>query len=228
MAVTKVLIVDDDVSIRKLLSKVMVCNNYEPVTAASGEEALNLLKTDIFHLILLDINMGGMDGFQVLQTIRQKGLTIPVIIISGRNEDYDTLYGLDIGADDYITKPFNPVILGAKAKALLRRNDTSSTASKAIIHCGPFELNTTTLKLYKNNEEIVLSAKEYLMIKLFMENPGRVFTKEVLYESVWNDVIVDENTVMVYINHLRAKLEENPKKPVYIKTVWGLGYSFSI
>lgn len=228
MAVTKVLIVDDDVSIRKLLSKVMVCNNYEPVTAASGEEALNLLKSDIFHLILLDVNMGGMDGFQVLQTIRQKGLTIPVIIISGRNEDYDTLYGLDIGADDYITKPFNPVILGAKAKALLRRNDTSAAASKSIIHCGPFELNTTTLKLYKNGEEIVLSAKEYLMIKLFMENPGRVLTKEVLYESVWNDVIVDENTVMVYINHLRAKLEENPKKPVYIKTVWGLGYSFSI
>lgn len=228
MSITKVLIVDDDITIRKLLSKVMVCNGYQPTTAASGEEALNLLKAEHFHLILLDINMNGIDGFQTIQTIRQRGLTTPIIIISGRNEDYDTLYGLDIGADDYITKPFNPVILGAKAKALIRRNNASSTASKTIIQRGPFELDTAALKLYKDGEEIILSAKEFLVLKLFMENPGRVLTREVIYEAVWNDIIVDENTVMVYINHLRTKLEEDPKKPVYIKTVWGMGYTFSV
>ncbi|MFW5649919.1 MAG: winged helix-turn-helix domain-containing protein, partial [Acetivibrio ethanolgignens] len=129
---------------------------------------------------------------------------------------------------NYITKPFNPVILGAKAKALIRRNNASSAASKTIIQRGPFELDTAALKLYKDGEEIILSAKEFLVLKLFMENPGRVLTREVIYEAVWNDIIVDENTVMVYINHLRTKLEEDPKKPVYIKTVWGMGYTFSV
>ncbi|MDD3368286.1 MAG: response regulator transcription factor [Lachnospiraceae bacterium] len=228
MGVTKVLIVDDDVAIQKLLVKVMTCNNYQSVAVSSGEAALEILKNDVFHLILLDITMGGMDGFQVIQTIREQGSNIPIIVISGRTEDYDTLYGLDIGADDYITKPFNPVILGAKAKALIRRDNNAQVTSKAVIHCGPFNLDTTVLKFTKNDEEVVLSSKELLMMRLFLENPGRVFSKEILYDQIWGDAIVDENAVMVYINHLRAKIEDDPKKPQYIKTVWGLGYKFSL
>ena len=222
----KVLIVDDDVAIRRLLSKVITTNGLEPESAGSGEEALELIKSSSYQLILLDINMKNMDGFQVIKRIRQQGLTIPIIVISGRNEDYDALYGLDLGADDYIMKPFNPVILGAKVKALIRRNTTSNINNKTILQVGPFKFNNTSMKFYKNDEEIVLSSKELQMMKLFMEHPRQVFSKEMLYEQVWGETIVDENAIMVYISHLRNKIEKQPKQPVYLKTVWGVGYQF--
>ncbi|MDF2595180.1 MAG: response regulator with CheY-like receiver domain and winged-helix DNA-binding domain [Clostridia bacterium] len=223
----KVLIVDDDLSVRKVLSKVIQSNGIEPYQASSGEEAVRLLQENKYDLVILDIMMNGMDGFEVVQAIRGKGIHTPIIILSGRNEDYDTLYGLDIGADDYITKPFNPVLLGAKVKALIRRNKQASTDNQNYITLGPFQYSLRTFKLYKNEEEIPLSAKENLMMKVFMENKERVFTKEQLYELVWGDAIVDDNAIMVYISHLRNKIEDDPKKPKHIKTIWGLGYKFS-
>lgn len=224
----KILIVDDDIAIRKLLTKVITCNGFEPYTASSGEEAINLIKSHSFQLILLDIMMNDMDGFQVIQRVRQLGFDTPIIVVSGRSEDYDALYGLDLGADDYIMKPFNPVILGAKVKALIRRNTKASVTKKSILQVGPFQYNRNTMKFYKNNKEIPLSSKELQMLKLFMEHPGQVFSKEMLYKQIWDDSIVDENTIMVYISHLRNKIEEKPKQPSYIKTVWGLGYKFAI
>lgn len=224
----KILIVDDDASIRKLLAKVISCNGFEPLQASSGEEALSMVKLHSFQLILLDINMGDMDGFTVIQKIRQQGLETPIIVVSGRNEDYDALYGLDLGADDYIMKPFNPVILGAKVKALVRRNTAAGVSNKTLLKAGPFQFHDKTMKFYKNDTEIVLSSKETQMMRLFMEHPGQTFTKEMLYEQVWGDCIVDENAIMVYISHLRNKIEDNPKQPSYIKTVWGIGYQFSV
>lgn len=221
------MIVDDDESIRKLLTKVITCNGLEPVTAASGEDALTMLKAHSFQLILLDVMMPKMDGFQVIDKIRQQGLDIPIIVVSGRSEDYDALYGLDLGADDYITKPFNPVILGAKVKALIRRNKKADASSRTVLQVGPFRFNDKTMKFYKNDVEIVLSSKELQMMKLFMNHPRQVFTKEMLYEQIWGDCIVDENAIMVYISHLRNKIEDNPKQPAYIKTIWGVGYQFS-
>lgn len=223
-----VLIVDDDEAVRTMLYKVIRSNGIEADTTAGGMEALNLIGQKTYDLILLDINMHGMDGFQVIQKIRSQGINTPIIVVSGRVEDYDMLYGLDIGADDYVTKPFNPVVLGAKVKALIRRSKNNPSASKDLLTAGPFQYNTSTLRFYKNGEEILLSAKENAMIKLFMDNVNRVFSKDMIYELVWGEAIIDENAIMVYINRLRQKIEEDPGKPKYIQTVRGLGYRFVI
>ena len=223
-----ILIVDDDQSVSLTLSKAVQSSGMEAEIANSGEEALKRLSEKRFDLILMDINMPGMDGFQTVESIRKQGIQTPIIIISGRKEDIDTLYGLNIGADDYITKPFNPITLGAKIKALIRRRRNDLPGSSQRISAGPFTYNTSTLRFYKNGEEISLSAKENAMIKLFMDNDNRIFSKDMIYEMVWGDSIIDENAVMVYVNRLRQKIEDDPSEPRYIRTVRGLGYRFVI
>ena len=223
-----VLIVDDDTAVLTILYKVIKSNGLEADTASSGEQALALLTQREYELLLLDINMKGMDGFEVIQTIRRNGLKIPIIIVSGRKEDYDTLYGLDIGADDYITKPFNPITLGAKVKALIRRSRNKLPGAESDLTAGPFRYNTSTLRFYKNDIEIPLSSKENAMMKLFIDNVNRIFSRDMLYELVWGDAIIDDNAIMVYINRLRQKIEDDPSKPKYIQTVRGLGYRFVI
>lgn len=217
-----VLIVDDDEAVRTMLYKVIRSAGMDAQLACSGEQALQMVKGHAYDLILLDVNLGGMDGFQVTKQLRSDGVRIPIMLVSGRKEDYDTLYGLDLGADDYITKPFNPVILGAKAKALIRRSRGSKGAETLM--AGPFQYHTDTLRFYKNGQEIALSSRENAMMKLFMDNVDRIFSKEMLYTLLWGEIIVDENAVMVYINRLRQKIEDDPGKPRYIQTVRGLGY----
>ena len=149
------------------------------------------------------------------------------MIISGRNEDYDSLYGLSLGADDYITKPFRPLVLGAKVKALIRRNKNMVLDHSDVLDCGPFTYNTSTMRFYKGEKEISLSSKENSLMLLFMKHPGQVFTKDMIYEHVWGtSVAVDDNAIMVYINRLRGKIEEDRQKPEHIVTVRGLGYRF--
>lgn len=223
-----VLIVDDDTAVLTILYKVIKSNGLEADTASSGEQALALLTQREYELLLLDINMKGMDGFEVIQTIRRNGLKIPIIIVSGRKEDYDTLYGLDHGADDYITKPFNPITLGAKVKALIRRSRNKLPGAESDLTAGPFRYNTSTLRFYKNDIEIPLSSKENAIMKLFIDNVNRIFSRDMLYELVWGDAIIDDNAIMVYINRLRQKIEDDPSKPKYIQTVRGLGYRFVI
>ena len=223
-----VLIADDDQAVLTMLYKVVRSNGIEADTAASGEEALALLEQKPYDLLLLDVNMHGMDGFQVVQAIRRRGLKLPIIIVSGRKEDYDTLYGLDIGADDYVTKPFNPVTLGAKVKALIRRSRTHLPGVDSVIAAGPFQYNTSTLRFYKNGREILLSSKENAMMKLFIDNVNRIFSKDMLYDLIWGEAIIDENAIMVYVNRLRQKIEEDPSNPRYIQTVRGLGYRFVV
>ena len=164
----KVLIVDDDAAVLRLLCKVVRSNGLEADTAESGEEALDKMAREAYDLLLLDINLHGIDGFAVIDKLRADGNNIPIIIISGRKEDYDTLYGLGIGADDYITKPFNPVTLGAKIKAILRRTGSPTFGQNLAV--GPFTYDTSTLRLYKNGGEIVLTGKENAMMKLFLDN----------------------------------------------------------
>lgn len=223
-----VLIVDDDEAVQSVLFKVISSNGIDARIVSSGEEALEVTRRYHFDLILLDINMRGIDGFEVVQALRKRGVKTPIIIVSGRKEDYDTLYGLDIGADDYITKPFNPIVLGAKVKAMIRRTRDNAEGSDSVITTGPFRYDTHTLRLYKNGEEIILSSKENAMMKLFLDNVNRIFSKKMLYELVWGETIVDENAIMVYINRLRQKIEDEPSKPRYIQTVRGLGYRFVI
>lgn len=223
-----VLIVDDDEAVLTMLYKVIRSNGIEADTVASGEEALERTAQRTYDLILLDVNLMGMDGFQVVQTLRQRGVRTPIIIVSGRKEDYDTLYGLDIGADDYVTKPFNPVTLGAKVKALIRHSRNGLPGADSLITAGPFTYNTSTLRFYKNGVEIPLSAKENAMMKLFIDNVNRIFSKDMLYDLLWGEAIIDENAIMVYVNRLRAKIEEDPAHPAYIQTVRGLGYRFVV
>lgn len=224
-----ILIVDDDPAIRRLLAKVAEGNGLRWMTAANGQEAVALAQSHRFNLILLDIMMNGNDdGFDVIRSLRAAGNEIPIIILSGRTADFDALYGLDIGADDYITKPFNPIVLGAKVKALIRRSQKTDLDAFDYITAGPFRYSNMTLEFFKNDQLIQLSSKENVIMKLFISNMGRVFTKEQLYELVWGSSIVDENAIMVYVNRLRNKIEDNPKNPRFIKTVWGLGYKFAV
>lgn len=223
-----VLIVDDDEAVQSVLYKVISSNGIDAQVVSSGEEALEVTRRYHFDLILLDVNMRGIDGFEVVQALRKRGVKTSIIIVSGRKEDYDTLYGLDVGADDYITKPFNPIVLGAKVKAMIRRNRRQSSDSDNVITAGPFRYDNHTLRLYKNGEEIVLSSKENAMMKLFLDNINRIFSRKMIYEMVWGETIVDENAIMVYINRLRQKVEDDPSKPRYIQTVRGLGYRFVI
>ncbi len=223
-----VLIVDDDEAVVTMLRKVMKSNDIEADTAKNGMDALELLGSRHYDLMLLDVNMQGMDGFEVVQAVRSQNIQIPIIIVSGRKEDYDTLYGLDIGADDYLTKPFNPVTLGAKVKALIRRSRGGTAGSGAEIAVGPFRYDTRSLRFYKDGVEIPLSSKENAMMKLFLDNVNRIFTKDMIYDLIWGSSIVDENAIMVYVNRLRQKIEEDPAKPRYIQTVRGLGYRFVV
>ena len=225
----KVLIVDDDPAICKLLEKVMHSNDLDTDVADCGVSALSLLarNSSSYALVLLDVMLGDMEGFEVIKQMRNQGIKTPVIIVSGRSEDYDSLYGLSIGADDYITKPFRPLVLGAKVKALIRRNKDLILNHSDVLECGPFSYHSSTMRFYRNGEELTLSARESAILLLFLRHPNQVFTKEMIYEQVWgNSVIVDDNAIMVYINRLRSKIEKDRQKPEHIITVRGMGYRF--
>lgn len=224
----RVLIVDDDQAILTMLNKVIRSNGLETDSVTSGEGALKKIGEETYDLILLDVNMHGMDGFDVLKVIRQRGIKVPVILVSGRKEDYDALYGLEIGADDYVTKPFNPVTLGAKVKALIRRSKDYLPGASSVIQAYPFTYNTSTLRLYKNGVEIPLTSKENAMMKLFIDNVNHIFSKDMLYDLVWGEAIIDENAVMVYVNRLRQKIEDDPSNPKYLQNIRGLGYRFVV
>lgn len=220
----QVLITDADAGSRTVLGRALRAGMMQTEAAASGEEALDRLARAEYDLLILGIDLPGIDGFHVIQTVRRRGSRIPIMVVSSHDEDYEQLYALDLGADDYITKPFNPVILAAKAKALIRRS--RGLPLEEVITAGPFSYNSGTLRFYKNGEEIVLSSKENAIMKLFMDNVDRIFSRSRLYDLIWGGNIVDENTVMVYISRLRAKIEDDPSHPHYIQTVRGLGYRF--
>ncbi len=229
MTKQRVLIVDDEDYMRKLIRKSLVNENYLIEEASNGLEALTLLKNNLFDLIILDVMLKDEDGFELIKEIKGMGFKAPIIFVSGRSEDYDKILGLGLGANNYITKPFSPAILCAHVKAQLRSYKELSTKKGILpnfILNGPFKFDLKTYRLYKNEQLIDLSYKENLLMKFFMENPEQVFTKEQLYENMWSDTIIDDNSIMVYMHQLRKKIEENPKSPKHIITVWGIGYKF--
>lgn len=223
----KVLFVDDDPAICKLLEKVMRSNELNATIARSGAEALSIIKNHTFDIILMDIMLGDMEGFEVIKRIRSQGISTPIMVVSGRNEDFDSLYGLSLGADDYITKPFRPLVLGAKVKALIRRNKNMILDNSNLLECGCFSYDNSSMRFYKDGEELFLSSKESALLLLFMKHPQQVFTKDIIYEHVWgNSIAVDDNAIMVYINRLRGKIEDDKQNPKHILTIRGLGYRF--
>ncbi|WP_026478575.1 response regulator transcription factor [Alkaliphilus transvaalensis] len=229
MTKQRILIVDDEDYMRKLIKKSLVNENYYIEEASNGLESLKLIKNNLFDLIILDVMLKDEDGFELIKEIKAIGFRGPIIFVSGRSEDYDKILGLGLGASNYITKPFIPAILCAHVKAQLRSYKEYSLEQRSLpkfILNGPFKFDFKTYRLYKNDILIDLSYKENLLMKFFMENPEQVFTKEQLYENMWSDTIIDDNSIMVYMHQLRKKIEENPKSPKHIITVWGIGYKF--
>ncbi|PGN18980.1 DNA-binding response regulator [Bacillus thuringiensis] len=226
-----ILIVDDDKDIIDLLKLFLEMENFFVVEASNGEVALKCLEENHIDLAIVDIMMPKMDGYQLIKKIRET-LQFPILILSAKSQEVDKIIGLGIGADDFITKPFSALEIIARVQAHLRRsyefNDKAVEGKEKQIHMGDLVLDHHFCTLYKSSEAITLSATEYKILTLFMEEPGRIFTKKQIFESVWSDYYcADDNTIMVHISRLREKLEDSPKNPVYIKTIRGLGYRFA-
>lgn len=220
----QVLIADDEAEIRQLLRLYLEKDGYEVVEASDGEEALIILAKQEIDLVLLDIMMPKINGYQVIKEIRQNHNT-PVIFLSAKSQDEDKILGLDLGADDYISKPFNPLEAMARINSNIRRfysfGAKGSMAKELKLH--DLTLDTDACLIYKNDTPIELTSIEYKIIRLFMENPGKVFTKQQIYEQGWgDDFIIADNNIMVCISKLRSKLSDDPNE--YIKTIRGLGY----
>ncbi len=224
----KILIAEDDPDILELLRLYLESEGFVVVSAGNGIEALNLVETEILDLAVLDIMMPGLDGYALTRKIRQQS-NIPIIILSAKNQDNDKILGLNLGADDYLTKPFNPMEIIARINSNLRRfyklgSDTRE-ATPTSFTVGELCLDTESMSITKNGQGIVLTPTEYKIMLKLMKTPGRVFTRTQLYESVNGEFFEsDDNTMMVHISKLREKIEDDPKAPKYIKTVRGLGY----
>jgi two-component system response regulator VicR len=222
-----VLIVDDDEAVQTMLYKVIRSNSLEAHTASSGEQALQMVKAKQYDLILLDVNMRGMDGFEVVRALRARGVKTPIIIVSGRQEDYDTLYGLDIGADDYVTKPFSIKELSARIKANIRRTVPAPAAPQEPVGegFGPWVLDKKLQALTREGRVLDLTQREFDIIAYFLSMPQRVVSREELMEKVWGyEYYGDLRTVDVAMRRLREKLEEDPANPKYFITKRGAGY----
>jgi Response regulators consisting of a CheY-like receiver domain and a winged-helix DNA-binding domain len=221
-----ILICDDEKDIVSALKIYLNAEGYSTFEASNGKEALELVRSEVIHLILMDIMMPQMDGITAVSRLREE-YNIPVILLTAKSEDTDKVLGLNIGADDYITKPFNPVEMLARVKAQLRRYMSLGGAAKneSRIVIGGIELDDRGKKVTLDGEPVSLTPTEYDILKLFMESPGKVFSSSQIYASVWNNTAYKgEGTVAVHLRHLREKLEINPAEPRYLKVVWGKGY----
>ncbi|MBP1737427.1 MAG: Phosphate regulon transcriptional regulatory protein PhoB (SphR) [Oscillospiraceae bacterium] len=221
-----ILVCDDDQDIVSALEIYLGSQGYRTLRAGGGAEALSLVRQHEIHLILMDIMMPEMDGIHATAKLRET-CNIPIILLTAKSEDTDKILGLNIGADDYITKPFNPVEVIARVKSQLRRYITLGGQEKkeACLENGGVVLDDGAKEVTVDGEPVNLTPIEYNILKLLMEHPGRVYSTTQIYEQVWNDPAVGaENTVAVHIRHLREKIEIDPASPRYIKVVWGLGY----
>ncbi|MBR6698124.1 MAG: response regulator transcription factor [Lachnospiraceae bacterium] len=220
-----ILVCDDEKDIVKAIKIYLSSEGYNVIEANDGLEALEAFKNNEIHLILLDIMMPKMDGLTTLHNIRQES-NVPVIFLSAKSEDTDKILGLNIGADDYITKPFNPAELIARVRSMLRRYMDFGEKNKSdIITIGNISLNDRTKIVEKDGSEVNLTPREFDILKLLMNNPKKVFSPKEIYVKIWGEEPVNvDNSVAVHIRHLREKLEINPAQPRYIKVVWGQGY----
>lgn len=222
-----ILIIDDEIEIRNLIEIYLKAENYNNFQAENGRQGLNILKNEDIDLIILDLMMPEMNGTDFCIATRKEYDT-PIIMLTAKDQDVDIILGLNLGADDYITKPFNPLELIARVKSQLRRSDFSknkkSEDNNEFIHKGIY-LNSKTREVKINDEEIALTPTEFEILKLLLINKGNVMSMDKIYEKVWgNDFMDSKNTVMVHIRKLREKMELDPKNPDIIKTIWGVGY----
>jgi len=221
-----ILVCDDEKDIVNALKIYMEAEGYQVYQAGNGQEALDVLASHEIHLVLMDIMMPVMDGITAMAQMRQSS-NVPVILLTAKSEDTDKILGLNVGADDYVTKPFNPVELLARVRSQLRRymqlGGGNVQESRLVI--GPVALDDRTKTVTLHDEPVSLTPREYDILKFLMEHPGQVFSPREIYSRVWKDTPYGaENTVAVHIRHLREKLEINPAEPRYLKVVWGQGY----
>ncbi|WP_143318325.1 response regulator transcription factor [Clostridium sp. HBUAS56017] len=229
----KILIVDDEKEIRDLVEIYLKSEGYETIKCGDGEEALEILSCEKdIDLVVLDIMMPKLNGIETCLKIREER-EMPIIMLSAKSEDVDKILGLNMGADDYLTKPFNPLELVARVKSQLRRfyrlnpsvNSKIEEDTKNLIQIEDLEVNLETHEAFIDKNEVKLTPTEFDILVLLAKNRGKVFSISNIYESVWNQEFMEsDNTVMVHIRKIREKIEENPRKPRFIKTVWGVGY----
>ena len=222
-----ILVCDDDREIVDAIEIYLMNEGYRIFKAYDGEEAIKIIKSQDIHLLIMDVMMPKLDGIHATLKIREYS-SIPIIILSAKSEDTDKILGLNIGADDYVTKPFNPLELIARVKSNLRRYTSLGSLNvenNAVFSAGGLVINDDTKEVTVDGEAVKLTPIEYNILLLLMKNQGRVFSIDQIYESIWNeDAIGADNTVAVHIRHIREKIEINPKDPRYLKVVWGVGY----
>lgn len=221
-----ILVCDDERDIVSALTIYLTTSGYQVFPAYDGKEALAVMEKEDIHLVLLDIMMPNMDGITAMTRLREKS-NVPVILLTAKSEDTDKILGLNVGADDYITKPFNPVEVLARVKSRLRRylHLGGGTVKPTALQIGGIALDDRTKEVSLDGDPVALTPREYEILKLLMQNPGTVFSPKRIYRAVWGeDPFGAENAVAVHIRHLREKLEYNPSEPRYIKVVWGQGY----
>lgn len=224
----KILVCDDDKEIVEAIEIYLSQEGYEVEKAYDGIEALKVMKETKVDLLVIDVMMPRLDGIRATLKIREQN-NIPIIILSAKSEDADKILGLNVGADDYVTKPFNPLELVARVKSQLRRftqlGSTVAVESEAVFVTGGLTVNDDLKEVTVDGEPVKLTPIEYNILLLLVKNQGKVFSIEQIYESIWNEEAIGaDNTVAVHIRHIREKIEINPKEPRYLKVVWGIGY----
>jgi DNA-binding response OmpR family regulator len=222
-----IVIVEDEPDISEVVSLYLKRAGYTVVSYADGLAALNALNNQLPDLIILDVMLPGMDGFTLTRQLRDHS-DVPIILLTSRREESDRIAGLELGADDYVVKPFSPQELVSRVRAVLRRTRTTTeTVAENVINCGNLSINPQTRLVSLNGQEIVLTAREFDMLHHMALHPRQVFTRDQMLESVWGlSDFIDPGTVTVHIRRLREKIEEDPAYPVHLVTVWGVGYKF--
>ena len=223
-----ILVCDDDKEIVDAIDIYLSQEGYHILKAYDGLQAIEIMKKEEVHLILLDIMMPNLDGIRATRKIRETS-SVPIIMLSAKSEDVDKILGLNIGADDYITKPFNPLELIARVKSQLRRytqlGNMATEEKEAVYVCGGLVVNDDLKTVTVDGEPVKLTPIEYNILVLLIKNQGKVFSIEQIYENIWNEEAIGaDNTVAVHIRHIREKIEINPREPRYLKVVWGIGY----
>ncbi|EJR44084.1 response regulator transcription factor [Bacillus mycoides] len=221
-----ILLVEDDISIQEMVETYLVKEGFQVTIASDGEEGVNTYLKGSFDLIILDIMMPKLDGLEVVRIIREKS-AVPILMMSAKDTDVDKAVGLGLGADDYICKPFSMIELAARVKAGIRRSTKYSVTetTEKMIQIGDLTIDPINFTVEKNGKSLKLTLKEFEILKLFVKNQNRVFTKAQIYTLVWNDEYYgDDNVINVHMRRLREKIESDPSNPEYIKTLWGIGY----
>lgn len=225
MALNKILIVEDEEHIRKFVRINLERNGFIVLEADTGEKGIHIAKTESIDVVVLDIMLPGIDGFEVCKILRKEFPKIGIIMLTAKSQDIDKIMGLEYGTDDYMVKPFNPMELVLRIKSLIRRMELGISEDMEIISYHPFKVDTYSRKFYRGQKEIELTPTEYSIIKLFIQNPGKAFNRDEILNLVWGyDFVGDSKIVDVNIRRLRSKVEEDPSNPYYIETVWGVGY----